>query len=174
MKRTYGLTMLVFFQLFALLMVQVNTVAPRIAHLYPALAAGDFSACRCSSGCTCSSASRMGGSCCCKQAKKLKLKIHCPVGTSKKGELSLRSCPCEKYSGISPASSGQPVFLGFMADGPLPLFQEHTLGVSEIVLPRSTIPEPPIPPPRLQHAGAHVMAYAGLPATTVRASRTTL
>lgn len=156
MKRTYVLNILVIFQLAALLMVQVNTVAPRIAQLYPALAVGDFSECHCSSGCACSSESRISGRCCCKQAKKQKLKMHCTTKSAKTGELSLRKCPCGSSSHIGFTSPEHPVFLTYTVDRPLPAFEGHTLVAPEMPSPHDNLSEPPIPPPRLNHAGGHV------------------
>jgi hypothetical protein len=147
MKRKYALNILVLFQLMALFMVQVNASAPGIAQLYPALAAGDFGECHCG-GC-CSAASRANGTCCCKQAKKLKLKMHCVTNKAKTRELSLSKCPCGGSSQFSFASPENQVFLAYTVNRPLPEFQEYALVAPETPSPRSILSKPPIPPPRL-------------------------
>jgi hypothetical protein len=159
MYKKYLLNMLVLVQLMAILMVQVNTLAPGIARLYPALATGDLSECRCSSGCACSSASRAGGTCCCKQAKRVKLKLHCKDGKTKSAGLSLRACPCGGSSGhINVTSQDNPLFLAGDHDRPIPVYQERQLSAPVMPAPRDNLSEPAIPPPRLLHAGGHAAA----------------
>lgn len=140
----------IFFQILVLLVIQLNAVAPQMLRLFPALAVGDLGECHCSMDCRCSRESRQTGVCCCKQANKLKLKLHCKSQSRSSKEASLRSCPC---GDTSPHSLVSPESQVFIASCPVVAFVQ--------IIPHSPLlwqeppvyhdrrPEPPDPPPKL-------------------------
>jgi hypothetical protein len=150
MEKRFGTYMVITIQLAALLALQLTMVAPQVARLFPAIAAGDLGECHCSAECRCSLESRRNGTCCCKQAKKLKLKMHCRSASAKTGPVSLRTCPCNGASHITFVSPDNPVYLGFFVEPPS--HDPHPglgLGMREPRQPRDNDPDPPDPPPRL-------------------------
>jgi hypothetical protein len=150
MKKRFGTYVVITVQLAALLALQLNMVAPQVARLFPALLAGDLGECHCSAECRCSLESRRNGTCCCKQANKLKLKMHCCNASAKPGPASFRTCPCNGSSHIAFVSPENPVYLAFFVEPPAYGRQPGLgLGMREPRQPRNQIPDPPDPPPRL-------------------------
>jgi hypothetical protein len=149
MRRALPKQLAIAIQILALFMVQFNALTPQFARLFPAIAAGDLGECHCTIECRCSLKNRQNGTCCCKQMKKLKLKMHCKPDPRKQGTVSLRSCPCGGSSHITLMSTEYQTFL------PATLYP-----VSHAPLPESLrsqdvegklcdrLPEPPDPPPR--------------------------
>jgi hypothetical protein len=144
MKKQFGTYVVITFQLVTLIALQLNMVAPQVARLFPALLAGDQDECHCSLE------NRRNGTCCCKQANKLKLKMHCCNASAKTGPASFRTCPCNGSSHITFVSPENPVYLAFFVEPPS--YGRHPglgLDMREPNQPRDQIPDPPDPPPRL-------------------------
>jgi hypothetical protein len=150
MKRTTRIHTAVYVQILVLLMIQINAVGPQVARLYPALAVGDVGECRCTVNCRCSHESRERGICCCKQAKKHKLKSHCAASPNRKQETALRTCPCGSAShAFFVAPEGQP-FLAVARDtARIDVTPGMPVHPSEPPLYHDRRPDPPDPPPRL-------------------------
>jgi len=148
MRKSVSTKLAVAIQILAIFMIQFNALAPHVARLFPAIAVGDLSECHCTMECRCTFESRKNGVCCCKQAKRLKLKMHC--ATTKSKMLSLRSCPCGGTSHISFVSPENQVYLGYFT--PITFTGSRSdvrLDTEEPRQLRDRIPEPPDPPPHL-------------------------
>jgi hypothetical protein len=144
MKKRFGTYVVITIQLATLLALQFNMVAPHVARLFPALLAGDPEECHCSLE------SRRNGTSCCKQASKLKLKMHCRSAAARPRPVSFHRCPCNDTSHITFVSLENPIYLGFFAEPPIP--GRHPgleLYIREPQKPQDKLLDPPDPPPRL-------------------------
>jgi hypothetical protein len=149
MRRALPKQLAIAIQILALFMIQLNALGPQVARLYPAIFSGDLTECRCSLECSCSSELRQRGICCCKQMKRLKLKMYCNQAPGKPGTVSLRSCPCNGSSHINLMSTECQAFL------PATLYPAPRAPLPESLRPHDVVgklcgrlPEPPDPPPR--------------------------
>ena len=131
-------------QLLALLVLQLNMIAPQLALLFPAEAADGMGECHCPPE------SCRNGTCCCNHNKKKPSENRSPGAKEQQGETSLRACPCGASPHFTLVSSEDPVYIGASAAAPSRChLAVLALVAGEYRSPLDHIPNPPEPPPRL-------------------------